>query len=128
MHEVYDSVVLDTMAKVDWHAVTEGEAASFGLALGLYREQAEVHQNRHVAWGTSAGGVISMSVLTCVCLTVIGANPAITLAAVIAAQVIRAGWLYHKVVAAGTDVRALRDQVIDVTKRIAELHPADGRQ
>jgi len=117
-----DARVVDEASKVDWHSVSEAEASSFGLALGLYRDVVHTHEKRRVAWGTAVGGNISMCVLAIACL-VCGTSPWFALAVVAATQTCRALWLYLKVHQSARDVRALEQQAIDVARELACLHP-----
>lgn len=120
-----DALMMDEAAKVDWHKVTEAEATSFGLAMGLYRDVSHSKQHRRVAWGTATGGVISMSVLSLACL-LIGTGPWFALSVVLGSQAIRALWLYLKAYQASRDVKFMEQQALEVIRELAAAHPAQG--
>jgi hypothetical protein len=118
-----DAGLINESAKIDWHSVSEAEASSFGLALGLYRDVAHTCEKRRVAWGTAVGGVISMSVIAISCL-LIGTGPWFAISVVVCSQLVRALWLYLKAYQSSRDVRMLGDQALDVVKELATIHPA----
>jgi hypothetical protein len=120
-----DTLMTDEASKVDWHQVKEEEAASFGLALALYRDVYHSHLLRRNAWGTATGGVISASVLSLVAW-LCGASGWFALAIVIGTQLIRALWLYRKAYVAAQIVGQFEQQAVDVLRELAQLHPAKG--
>ena len=121
-----DALMMDEAARVNWHALNEAEAASFGLAMGLLRDVSHTHQQRRVAWGTATGGVISMSVLALACMA-FGAGPWFALGVVIGTQAIRALVLYLKAHRAAQDVKFVEQQALEVIRELAAAHP-DQRQ
>jgi len=120
-----DALMMDEAARVDWHKLTEAEAAGFGLAMGLYRDVSHSHQYRRMAWGTATGGVISMSVLVGACL-LFGSGPWFALSVVIGTQALRALWLYWKAHQARQDVRFMEQQALQVIRELAAAHPSKG--
>ena len=120
-----DARLVDEAGAVDWHRVSEEEASSFGLALGMYRDVVHTHEKRRVAWGTATGGVISMSVLSLACL-LCGTGPWFALSVVLGSQAIRALWLYLKAHQSSRDVKMLEEQAIDVAKELACRHPTQA--
>jgi hypothetical protein len=117
-----DDMIAKETDNIDWHAVSEAEGASFGLALGIHRDALHVYEKRYVAWGTVVGGVISMAVLSLVALLA-GAGPAFALKLVIVTQVVRALWLLWKTYHCGKDVLGLGQQAIDFAHELAQRHP-----
>ena len=118
-----DALMMDEASRVNWHALSEGEAASFGLAMGLLRDVSHTHQQRRVAWGTATGGVISMTVLALACL-VFGSGPWFALSVVIGTQAIRALVLYWRTHQASRDVKFVEQQALEVIRELAAAHPA----
>jgi hypothetical protein len=117
-----DDNVASEATNIDWHMVTEAEAASFGLALGLYRDIQQVYEKRRVAWGTALGGVVSMCVLI---LTAhfVGAGPRFALSIVVASQTIRVLWLWWKAQQSKQDVKALETQALELAHELSQQHP-----
>jgi hypothetical protein len=121
--DLVDARIMDETSTVDWHAVSESEAASFGLSLGLYRDQVHVYEKRRVAWGTGTGSVLSISAMAAVAmLTHAGGWFAVSL--IIFTQAFRAGWLYWKMRQSEKDIKLVQDSAIDNARHLAGLHPA----
>jgi hypothetical protein len=122
-HSKYiDSRLDEAAAGIDWHAVSQEEAARFGLSLGLYRDVLQAHQKRYVAYGTAAGGVISMTVLV-TAAQLVGASPLFGLAIVVTSQTFRAFWLWWKAKQSGRDADALGWDAVFTARNLALDHP-----
>lgn len=65
------------------------------LSLDLYHDASQIFVARHAAFGTSAGGVMSMGALT-ILATCVGASPWFALSIVIGTQCIRTLVLWWK--------------------------------
>lgn len=121
--DLIDARIMDETSAVDWDSVTEGEAASFGLALGLYRDQAHVQEKRHTAAGTATGGAISISVMALVG-SLFNLPMGTVVIAIVASQMLRALVLCYNERKSRKDAKLMEDQALDVAKRLAALHPA----
>ncbi len=124
--DLIDARLVDETSKVDWNAVTEGEAAAFGLALSMYRDQVHVQEMRRAAMQNACGTLISASVLSTLFLLV-GVNPFVALGVVIASMAARYGllvWAHHET---QRDVKVFEDQALECTDSLAKLHPAEVR-
>ena len=117
-----DHEMAEAAAQVDWHKVTEAEAASFGLAVSFYREVVQAWLLRRAQWGTAVGGVISMAVLSIVCM-LCHTSGWFALMVIIGSQVVRALWLYLKSYRAARVCGQFEQQCIDVVGELAQLHP-----
>lgn len=117
-----DRRIAGEVANVDWHTVSEAEGASFGLALGLYRDVLHSYEKRRVAWGTATGGVISLTAM-CLLGLAVHAPPLFILTLIIVTQTARALWLFYKTRQSAGDVGLLEQQAVDSARLLADAHP-----
>lgn len=117
-----DDEILKELDSVDWHAVSQPDAASFGLSIGFFRDSNEACRLRKTALGTALGGVISTSVLAIVAL-LLGAGPWFALNLVMVHQVIRAAVLWWRARQTQKEREVIRQQAVDTAKRLVERYP-----
>ena len=120
--DLADARLVDETSKVNWHAVTEGEAAAFGLALSMYRDQVHVQDMRRAAMQNSFGTLISASVLS-VLFLLAGVNPFVALGVIIASMTARTCLLVWANKETQSDVQVFEDQALECADNLAKLHP-----
>lgn len=117
-----DALLVDKMAAVDWHALSEEEAAKFGLRLGFYRDQYHVLEQRDVAWKTMAMSTLSMAIIA-LSLSFLKVGAQYILIAVIFTQMARMGVLCHKMMVARRNVKSYEADVVEEAQGLADAHP-----
>ena len=124
MHDVdlVDARVMDKMAAIDWRKLEEKESASFGLVLGLYRDAVHSADERRVACGTAAGGVIAISVL-CALAIALGASAGFVALLIIGHQTARTAILWFKWRKANKYAAQVEDELVDVAQELGKAHP-----
>lgn len=122
-----DQTILKEVDAVNWSTVSEADAASFGLAVGFFRDSNRVCQLRRTAWGTAVGGVVSSSVLAILALA-LGAGPWFALNLVMVHQTIRAAVLWWRSRQALKQRAAIEQQALEVAKDLAQRYPAQDAE
>lgn len=118
-----DEQILKEVDNVDWHSVSEPEAASFGLSIGFFRDSNHACQLRKAALGTALGGMLSTSVLAILAL-LMGAGPAFALCLVLVHQLLRSAVLSWRSHQAKKQHAEIQQQAIATARRLAERYPA----
>lgn len=117
-----DETIMKEVDSVDWHSVPEAEAASFGLAVGFFRDSNHVCQLRRAAAGTALGSIISMAVMT-ILAVLMRADAVFILCLILIHQSIRAGVLGWRSRQAMKEHRAIELQAIETARSLAERYP-----
>ena len=120
--DIVDSLIMQETSKVDWHQVPGNVAAGFGLSVGLFRDSVNVKQQRRIAWGTTIGGIVSMSVLAVTCM-VTGTSGWFAVGLILIHQSLRSAFLFWKMKQSEKDMEELQEQAIDYAKHLAETYP-----
>lgn len=122
-----DERIMKEVDAVDWKKVSEKEAASFGLAVGFFRDSVQAWKQLRTAWGTCVGSVITMSVLALICILA-GTGPGFALALIITHQAVRAAVLWWKARQAQRVVEETERQAVNTATELAAMYPgADAR-
>lgn len=121
--EVLDEQILKEVDSVDWHNVSEADAAGFGLAVGFFRDSNHLCQLRRAAMGAALGGVLSMSVLASFGL-LMGASAGFILGLIIVHQLVRTTILWWKSRQAFKMHGEIEQQAIQAARELASKHPA----
>lgn len=118
-----DAQIMDELTGIDWHSVSEREAAEFGVALGSYRDKVHACDTRRAAYWAMAGGCLSMLIVGLVVL-LMGLKASDALGAVAVTQTARTLWLGWKKRQAEREVRLVEDRAVQLASDISQAHPA----
>jgi hypothetical protein len=117
-----DDAIVEEVGKVNWHLVTESDAARFGLALGLFRDSVHAYQLRRTAFTTTFGGVIGIATMAII-FAAFGVSPAAAIAGITGAQLGRACHMWWKARQAKKHANEMQHQVTDAAKHLAAQYP-----
>ena len=116
-----DAKIIKQLNGVNWHEVSEADAASFGLSVGFFRDAQHAWKLHRAACGCAAGGVISSAVLALVCLYA-GMTPSFTLALVLIHQVVRTIVLWFRARQAQKVVAETQQQAVDTATNLKRTY------
>ena len=119
---IVDALVMDEMTNVDWTKVSQDEAVSFGLSLGLYRDQMAAAGGTRIAWKTAVSFMLSVAIMISL-LGLMGVAPKDILVTIIFTMLIRCGILWYNMAKAEKQVQGFEDEIRAIAARLAKLHP-----
>ena len=108
--------------KIDWNDVPDTAIRSFNLARELQVESEDQFERCSVAWGTAAGGVISLCVVSIFSLATTKSYE-FTLGLVTVHQLVRQLVLWWRKRRAAEAARILQTSTLELVHRLAQEHP-----